>query len=50
LNAQSQALAASGGTDTIVYKLTWSLSNTDPHIDIVQADTAQLNLTFTLSQ
>jgi predicted ribosomally synthesized peptide with SipW-like signal peptide len=50
LNAQSQALAASGGANTVVYKLSWSLSNTDPNVNVVQADTAQLNLTFTLSQ
>ena len=50
LNAQSQALAASGGANTVVYKLSWSLSNTDPNINVVQADIAQMNLTFTLSQ
>ena len=50
LNAQSQALAASGGANTVVYKLSWSLSAVDANIDIVQSDTAQVNLTFTLSQ
>ena len=50
LNAQSQALAASGGANTVVYNLSWSLSATDGNINIVQSDTAQLNLTFTLNQ
>lgn len=50
LDAQNQALAASGGNDTVVYQLTWSLSSSDPNINIVQSDTAQIDITFTLSQ
>jgi predicted ribosomally synthesized peptide with SipW-like signal peptide len=50
LDAQSRAMAASGGSDTIVYKLSWSLSNSEARINIVQGDTAQIDITFTLSQ
>jgi hypothetical protein len=50
LDAQSIALAASGGSDTLVYLLSWSLSNTEANINIVQGDTAEIDVTFTLSQ
>jgi len=50
LNTQSQALTTLGGANTVVYKLSWSLSSTDPNVNVVQADSAQLNLIFTLNQ
>ena len=49
LNAEGQTLAASGANDTIVYVLTWSLPD-DPDINIVQSDTAEIDVTFTLTQ
>ncbi len=46
----NEPMAAFGGSDTVVYKLRWSLSNTDPNVNVVQADKALLNLTFSINQ
>ena len=50
LNAQSTIMAARGGNDTVVYLLSWSLSADDPNINIVQGDSALVDITFSLSQ
>jgi hypothetical protein len=50
LESNPVALAAAGGNDTTVYLLNWSLSGTDPSINITQGDTAQIDLTFNLTQ
>lgn len=66
LDAQSVAVAANGGNDTVVYKLSWSIANplkgagvdglfgtgddTAVNDNIVQSDTAQIDITFTLNQ
>lgn len=66
LDAQSQAMAATGGNDTIVYKLSWSIASdivgAGPDGDfgtvddvladdnIIQSDNATADITFTLTQ
>jgi predicted ribosomally synthesized peptide with SipW-like signal peptide len=66
LDAQSQAMAASGGNDTIVYKLSWSIASDIVGADgdgyfgtgddvaaddnIIQSDNATADITFTLTQ
>ncbi len=52
LNAQSVAMAANGGNDTIVYKLSWDMSSLFGGVNpnIVQSDNAQIDITFTLNQ
>ncbi len=51
LDAQNIAMAASGGNDTIVYKLSWdSGSLLSVNGNIIQSDTAQIDITFTLNQ
>ncbi|MFA7218606.1 MAG: TasA family protein [Dehalococcoidales bacterium] len=49
LNAQSLTLGASGGNDTIIYVLTWSLPDHEL-INVVQSDTAEIDITFSLVQ
>jgi spore coat-associated protein N len=48
LNAQSQLISQNGGNDTVVYKLSWSISSSVGNI--IQSDTVQINITFTLTQ
>ena len=52
LNGNSVAVAASGGNDTVVYKLSWDLNSLFGGVNpnIVQGDTAQIDITFTLNQ
>jgi len=66
LDAESVAMAASGGNDTIVYKLSWSIASdikgagadglfgtgddVDVNENIIQSDRAQIDITFTLNQ
>ena len=66
LDAQSVAMVASGGNDTIVYKLSWNIASplkgagpdglfgTGDDIvvneSIIQSDSAQIDITFTLNQ
>ena len=66
LDAQSVAVAASGGNDTVVYKLSWSVGSplkgagpdglfgtgddTAVNDNIIQSDSAQIDITFTLNQ
>ena len=53
LNAQSTAMSGGGGaSDTVVYELYWELdkSKSDAEINVVQSDTAELDITFTLNQ
>jgi len=66
LDAESQAMAASSGNDTIVYKLSWSIASDivgagidgdfgtvdDVAADdnIIQSDNATVDITFTLTQ
>ncbi len=52
LNAQSVAMAASGGNDTVVYKLSWDIGSLFGGVNpnIVQSDNAQIDITFTLNQ
>ena len=66
LDAQSEAMAGSGGNDTIVYKLSWSIASdikgagadgkfgtgddVDVNENIIQSDTAEVDITFTLDQ
>jgi hypothetical protein len=47
---QNIPLAAAGGSDTLVYWITWSLNDTEPNINIVQGDTARIDMTFYLNQ
>jgi hypothetical protein len=49
LDAQSLTLGASGGNDTIIYVLTWSLPDHEL-INVVQSDTAEIDITFSLVQ
>jgi predicted ribosomally synthesized peptide with SipW-like signal peptide len=50
-NGDSTSMSAAGGSACyVVYRFNWSLSDTDPNISITQGDTAQLDITFTLSQ
>lgn len=49
LDSEEVLMGASGGNDTIVYFLTWSLPD-DVLINIVQSDTAEIDITFSLSQ
>ena len=50
LNDQIISLAAAGGNDTLIYLLSWSLSDTDPDINIIQGNTAEIDIAFILSQ
>jgi len=66
LDAQSEAMAGNGGNDTIVYKLSWSIASdikgagadgkfgtgddVDVNENIIQSDTAEIDITFTLNQ
>ncbi len=66
LDAQSEAMAGNGGNDTIVYKLSWSIASdikgagadgkfgtgddVDVNENIIQSDTAEVDITFTLNQ
>ena len=52
LNAQSVAMAASGGNDTIVYKLSWEIGSLFGGVNdnIIQSDNAQIDITLTLNQ
>ena len=52
LNAQSISMAASGGNDTIVYKLSWDSGSLLSGVNgnIIQSDSAQIDITFTLNQ
>ncbi len=66
LNLQSVAMAASGGNDTIVYRFSWSIASdikgagvdglfgtgddVDVNENIIQSDSAQIDITFTLNQ
>jgi len=51
LDEQSIAMAASGGNDTIVYKLSWNIASPLPvNENIIQSDNAQIDITFTLNQ
>ncbi len=51
LNSESQAMAASGGNNTIVYRLSWSIADPLPvNNNIIQSDTAQIDITFALNQ
>jgi predicted ribosomally synthesized peptide with SipW-like signal peptide len=66
LDAQSEAMAGNGGNDTIVYKLSWSIASdikgagddgmfgtgddVDVNENIIQSDTAEVDITFTLDQ
>ena len=66
LDAESQAMAADGGNNTIVYKLSWSIASdvkgagTDGKFgtvddveaddNIIQSDSAEIDITFTLEQ
>jgi len=66
LNAQSVAIAGDGGNDTVVYKFSWSIANplkgagpdglfgTGDDVlvndNIIQSDTAQIDITFTINQ
>lgn len=66
LDTQSVAITANGGDDTIVYQLSWSIANplkgagpdgifgtgddTSVNDNIIQSDTAQIDITFTLNQ
>jgi len=49
LDAQSLTLEGSGEDDTLVYILTWSLPD-DELINVVQSDTAEIDITFSLVQ
>jgi hypothetical protein len=66
LDAESEAMAGNGGNDTIVYKLSWSIASDikgagadgkfgtgdddDVNENIIQSDTAEVDITFTLDQ
>jgi len=51
LDEQSVVMAASGGNDTIVYRLSWNIANPLPvNENIIQSDNAQIDITFTLNQ
>ena len=52
LDAQSVAMAANGGNDTIVYKLSWEIGSLFGSVNqnIIQSDSAQIDITFTLNQ
>ncbi|MDO8716311.1 MAG: TasA family protein [Dehalococcoidales bacterium] len=52
LNAQSIAIAASGGNDTVVYKLSWEINSLFGGVNdnIIQSDNAQIDITFALNQ
>ena len=66
LDAQNVAISASGGNDTIVYKFSWSIANplkgagvdglfgtgddTAVNDNIIQSDSAQIDINFTLNQ
>ena len=66
LDAESEAMAGNGGNDTIVYKLSWSIASdikgagadgkfgtgddVDVNENIIQSDTAEVDITFTLDQ
>ena len=66
LDEQSIAMAASGGNDTVVYKFSWSVAtplmgagadglfgtgdDTAVNDNIIQSDSAQIDITFTLNQ
>lgn len=52
LNAESVAMAASGGNDTVVYKLSWEIGSLFGGVNdnIIQSDNAQIDITFTLNQ
>jgi len=52
LDAQNIAMAASGGNDTIVYKLSWDSGSLLSGVNgnIIQSDSAQIGITFTLNQ
>ncbi len=51
LDTQSVAMAANGGNDTIVYQLSWNIASPLPVNDnIIQSDSAQIDITFTLNQ
>jgi spore coat-associated protein N len=66
LDAQSGAMAANGGNDTIVYKLSWAIASdvkgagtdgkfgtgddVDVNDSLIQGDTADIDITFTLTQ
>lgn len=66
LNAQNIAMAGNGGNDTVVYQLGWSIASplkgagidglfgtiddTAVNDNIIQSDTAQIDITFTINQ
>lgn len=52
LNSAGYGMAASGGNDTIVYKLSWEIGSLFGSVNpnIIQSDNAQIDITFTLNQ
>ena len=52
LNSAGAAMDASGGNDTVVYVLNWQIGTLFGSVnpDIVEGDSAQINITFTLNQ
>jgi predicted ribosomally synthesized peptide with SipW-like signal peptide len=52
LISAGNTVAANGGNDTVVYKLSWDISSLFGGVNpnIIQGDTAQIDITFTLIQ
>ncbi len=52
LNSGGTSMAASGGNDTVVYVLTWEVGSLFGSVNdnIIQGDTADIDITFTLNQ
>lgn len=52
LDVENVAMAANGGNDTIVYKLSWEIGSLFGSVNpnIIQGDTAQIDITFDLYQ
>lgn len=52
LNSAGNAMKANGGNDTIVYNLSWEIGSlfAGANPNIIQSDTAQIDITFTLNQ
>ncbi len=52
LNNAGAVMAVSGGNDTIVYQFTWEIGSIFGSVNqnIIQSDSAQIDITFTLNQ